>query len=264
MVTNSYYRWDGTIREFGIGTLEANFPIRAAAFSRKVGLPPRLYNDLAAGGYLTWEPPVEGGVFVDGRLEVYDADFLSVYMSTLADPQAWQRQIDRYGINTVLLFHRWENRHPMIRALTRVPEWTLVYHDEVAAVFVRSEGNEPALERAREVFPAWREETLAALRARPSRWQWPIERITALSSYAALLDMIGETDSAVELYRELLAYRLPPRNEGVARIHVGLHLARRGELGPALEHLERAAGLDPSNDAVRGVIRKIRDWQAGQ
>jgi hypothetical protein len=60
VATNAYYWRDGTTREFGLGILDVNFPIRAAAFSREAGLPPRLYNDLTAGGYLTWEPPLRG------------------------------------------------------------------------------------------------------------------------------------------------------------------------------------------------------------
>ena len=38
--------------EFGWGVLEGTFPVRAAAFVREARLPPELYNDVAAGGYL--------------------------------------------------------------------------------------------------------------------------------------------------------------------------------------------------------------------
>ena len=259
VATNAYYWRDGTTREFGLGILDVNFPIRAAAFSRQAGLPPRLYNDLTAGGYLTWEPPVKGGVFIDGRLEVYDAEFFRYYVSAFNNPRLWRQQLDKYGINTVLLFHRWRNRHPMIRALLLDPAWTLVYHDEVAVIFVRNRGNEASIDRARALYPAWREKISEALDSPTSPWQRPVGRVKALSSYASLLFLIGETGSAIELEQRLLDFPLPAAQEVRARIIIGSYLAGRGELRQALAHLEQAARLDPSNRPLRKMIRSIRN-----
>jgi hypothetical protein len=256
--TNTYYWKDGTTREFGFGILEVNFPIRAAAFSREVGLQPRLYNDLTAGGYLTWDAAVKGGVFIDGRLEVYDAEFFTYYMSAFTNAQVWREQLDRYDVNTVLLFHRWGNRHPMIRFLALDPAWTLVYHDDVAVIFVRTRGNEEAIEKAREIYPAWQERISAALRSPTTPWQRPVGRVVALSSYASLLSLIGETEASIELLERLLGFHLPPEQEGRVRVILGSHLGNRGELKRALRHLERAAALDPANRPLQEVIQDIK------
>ena len=260
VATNTYYRWDGTVREFGLGTFGTNFPARAAAFAREVGLPPRLYNDMTAGGYLAWDAAVEEGVFIDGRLEVYDTEFFSAYMSAFSDPRVWQQQMEGYGINTILLFHRWGNRHPMIRALVAIPEWTLVYHDEVAVIFVRSRGNEAAIAGAREIYPLWHEKVSAALRRPTPRWQWPIERATALHSYAGLLSSIGQVDEAVKFYEALLEFRPRPYQESAARHYLGVYLARQGQRDQALAHLERAAELDPADRNLQEALQKVRDW----
>jgi hypothetical protein len=260
VATNTYYRRDGTVREFGLGTFGTNFPVRAAAFSREVGLPPRLYNDMTAGGYLAWDAAVEGGVFIDGRLEVYDTEFFSAYMAAFSDPRVWQQQMEEYGIHTILLFHRWGNRHPMIRALVAIPEWTLVYHDEVAIIFVRSRGNEAVIAKAREIYPLWHDKISAALGRQTPRWQWPIERATALHSYAALLSSIGQVDGAVKFYKALLGFRPPPHQESAARHYVGVYLARKGERDQALAHLERAAELDPANRNLQEALQKVRVW----
>jgi hypothetical protein len=261
--TNTYYWRDGTLREFGLGTLEVNFPIRAAAFAREAGLPPRLYNDLTAGGYLTWDAPVEGGVFIDGRLEVYDTEFYTRYVSAFTDPGLWRRQLERYRVGTVLLFHRWQNRHGMIRSLVPDPEWTLVFHDEVAVVFVRNRGNEETIRKARELYPAWRERIFADLAAPTNPCQRPLGRVQALTSYAELLHLIGETEAAIELQERLLGFPLRPEEEGRIRIVIGFHLGSKGDLKGALGHLERAAELDPSNRPLKETIQGIRNAEPG-
>ncbi len=259
VATNTYYWRDGTTREFGLGILEVNFPIRAAAFSREAGLQPRLYNDLTAGGYLTWDAAVEGGVFIDGRLEVYDTEFFTQYRSAFSNARALRQQLDTYEINTVLLFHRWSNRHGMIRFLMLDPAWTLVYHDEVAVIFVQTRGNRDRIAKARELYPAWQEKTSAALHTPTTRWQRPVGRVKALNSYAALLHLIGETDAAIEIQERLLGFRLPPEQESRVRIHIGSYLGNKGELEQALGHFERAATLDPSNKPLQELIHRIRN-----
>jgi len=112
--------------------------LRAAAFSREAGLQPRPYNDLTTGGYLTWDAAVEGGVFIDGRLEVYDTEFFTQYVSAFSNARSRRQQLETYEIQTVLLFHHWSNRHGMIRLLVHDPGWTLVYLDDVAVIFVRN------------------------------------------------------------------------------------------------------------------------------
>jgi tetratricopeptide (TPR) repeat protein len=221
-----------------------------------------MYNDLTAGGYLTWDPAVEGGVFIDGRLEVYDTAFFSRYLSAFSDPDLWRQQMEAYGINTILLFHRWQNRLPMIRFLARDPGWALVYHDEVAVVCVRTQGNEGAIARAREIFPAWQSQVLAELRTPTSPWQWPVERLVALSNYGSLLFSIGQTGSAAELYEEVLKLRPTAQQENEAHVHIGFYLADKGELKEALEHLEKAAALDPGNQELQKVIRQIQAARA--
>jgi hypothetical protein len=48
----------------------------------------------------------------------------------------------------------------------------------------------------------------------------------------------------------------------VARIHIGLYLARRGDLDAALEHLKRATRLAPPNKTLLETIQKIEAWKA--
>jgi tetratricopeptide (TPR) repeat protein len=257
IVTNQFYRWNTVTHEFSTGTFTSNFPIHAAAFAREAELPPKLYNDMTAGGYLTWEAPVPGGVFIDGRLEVYDTEFFSEYLSALSNPQAWRAQVDRYGVQTAILFHRWSNRYPLIRALASDSSWSLVYHDEVAVVLVRTQGNAQAIERARKLFPVWQERTRTRLAAPVSSWRFPVERVSSLVSYGSLLNLIGAYADANHVYEQALAFDLTTDDEVLVRTRVGIYLAQRGQRAGARVHLERAAKLDPENRRLQQYLAEL-------
>lgn len=259
IVTNNYYRWSDVTHEFGAGTMDASFPIHASEFAGANKLPARAYNDLTAGGYLTWNSGVDGGVFIDGRLEVYDTEFFSAYLQGMNNPRVWLQQVDRFGVNTVVLFHRWGNRHNLIRLLVRDPSWSLVYYDEVGVVYVRTRGNEERIQEAAASFPEWRERTEARLTAPIRAWQRPVEREVALESYAAVLSTIGALDEAIVNFRRLLDLGPRPEREAHIRFRLGLLLARSGDRNQALLELRRAEELDPDDKRVAQAIADLGD-----
>jgi tetratricopeptide (TPR) repeat protein len=257
VASNAYYRWDGTTREFGLGVFEENFPIHAVAFAKEIGAPPKLYNDLTAGGYLTWDAPVDGGVFIDGRLEVYDTAFFAAYSNALNNPRLWEQQADRSGINTVILFHRWLNRHPLIQALIASRRWVLVYYDEVAVILVRAAQHEEVIEKARRLFPEWQRMTQARLAAPVSRWRWPIARASGLDTYATLLLTLGYPQEAVASYQRLIDLGLPPAQEAAARLKIASYFMRIGDTRQARAQLDVAAARDPGNADVQRLLARL-------
>ncbi len=196
IASNGFYKWSYDLYEFGPGTLSMRFPIRAAAFMKEQGLPGRLYNDLGNGGYLTWAEPIPGGVYIDGRLEVYDTDFFRQYMRQIANPRAWQDEMDRQGIQTVLQFHWWGNTRNLINYLVHDSRWALVYYDETSVLLVRREGNEKVIARALAAFEKERVATEQAFLEPVHSWQWPMGRIRALEMYSGILNVIGRSDDA--------------------------------------------------------------------
>ncbi len=196
IASNGFYKWSEDLREFGPGQLDMRFPIRAAAFMKAQGLPGKLYNDLGNGGYLSWAEPIPGGVYIDGRLEVYDSDFFGQYLREVADPPAWQAEMDRQGIQTVLQFHWWGNSRNLIQYLVTDNRWALVYYDETSVLLVRREGNEEVISRSLDAFTAEREAMERAFLEPIKSWQWPMGRAYALDVYSSLLDMIGKSHDA--------------------------------------------------------------------
>jgi tetratricopeptide (TPR) repeat protein len=169
----------------------------------------------------------------------------------------WQQQVVRYGVDTAMVFHRWGNRHGLIRVMMSDPAWTLVYHDPVAVVFVRRAGNERVITRALEKFPDWNARTLERLRAPVPSWRYSTSRLTELETYAQMLPLLGRSDIAIELWSLLLEFSPPQYQELRARTSLGYQLARRGEVGQALLHFNRALEIDPDNEQVKGLISQL-------
>ncbi len=257
IATSTWYARSGQAHEFGAGVFEANFPIHAASFMREQELPGPVFNDLTAGGYLTWADPTGGGVYIDGRLEVYDDEFFSRYMGTLGDFSAWRSDAEKFGIQSVLLFHRWGNRHGLIRLLAKSQEWSLVYYDEVAVIFVRRAGNEETVGAAAAAFAVWDAKTAERLKSPPRAFGWAVERYTALHTYASLLATLGNTPKALEMYERALEVGLPPATEVTTRMRVARYLAYSGQLSQARMHLGRARKLDPANANVADMLRRL-------
>ena len=260
VVSNNWYAVTGESHEFGLGLMEANFQTRAVQFFREQKLPGPTFNDMTAGGYLTWDEPTGKGVYVDGRLEVYDTPFFSAYLGNLANIQAWKKDADARGIQSVMVFHRWGNRHGFIRALSSLPEWRLVYYDEVAAIFVRVAGNADVIAAAREAFTnTWRARTEQKLGGpwRARSWQWGIDRYTAQLAYARVLETIGDAAGALTWFEKAIAMGLPPDFDVETRLRAAQYLASSGQYAQARVHLEKAAEVDPSNPTTRSMLGKL-------
>jgi len=261
VASNAWYARTGETHEFGVGVFEANSPVRAVEFFRAQGLPGPAYNDMTAGGYLTWDDPGGKGVYIDGRLEVYDTAFFSSYIQSLNDGRLWIQEVDRRGINSAILFHRWGNRQSLIRFLLGRRDWGLVYYDEVAAVFVRlSAAGDALTAKARTAFVSeWRPRTDALLSGplatRP--WQWPIERYTAIIAYARLIEVLGDRDLALTLFEKALALPLPVDYEVETLVRASQYRAARSDLAQTRMYLERARRLAPDNPDVLAMIAEL-------
>ncbi len=255
VVTGAFYRWDSQPREFGAGVLEGSFPIRAAAFAREAKLPPKLYNDVAAGGYLAWDDPIGDGVFIDGRLEVYDTRFFSDYVFAMYDHTRWESDADRFGIQTVILFHRWENRRLLAERLFRGGVWSLVYADEVAAVFVRARGNEEALERAAAMTERWNRTTREWLSRPIPKWRYPAGRAAGTRSFARFLATVGDEEGAAETYAKLFELGIPADEEIDLRFRIAKHFSETGRIERARQELRRILEIDPGNAEAQNLLR---------
>jgi hypothetical protein len=255
VMTGAFYKFDNSPQEFGAGVIEGTFPIRAAAFAKAAALPGKLYNDMGSGGYLTWDAPVGGGVFVDGRLEVYDTAFITDYVTGVAVPSRWQADADRYRIQTAIIFHRFENDRVLTGRLFQDPAWSLVYVDEVAAIFVRTQGNADAISRASSLRAEWDQQTSAWLARPAQRWPYPAGRIEGTRAYARVLATIGRGEPAIAAYLKLVELGIPPAEEVERRLMLARYFAARNRTSEAREQAQRVLAIDSKNEEALRLVR---------
>jgi hypothetical protein len=111
------------------------YPVHAVDYLEISGLSERPgYNSYNWGGYLIWR---DIPVFVDGRADVYGDSFLFFYRQAFDAGFNWQEPLDQYDVEYVLM----ERGSPLNSLLDLHPDWSEVYHDDVAQIFVRKEVN---------------------------------------------------------------------------------------------------------------------------
>jgi hypothetical protein len=254
VVTGAFYKFEAAPREFGVGVIEGTFPQRAVAFARAAKLPGMLYNDMSSGGYLTWDDPIGDGVFIDGRLEVYDTPFVTEFVTARSTPARWQADAERYGIQTAIIFHQFVPDSILAEGLAANDAWSLVYVDEVAAIFVRTKDNGAALERAASIRGEWDAKTEAWV-SRPARkWPYPAGRIEGTRSYARFLGTIGQTEAAVNAYSRLVDLNISRDEEVQWRLLIARYYASTSRLPQASEQARRILAIDPSNADAQALL----------
>ncbi len=110
----------------------ASLPVGAVEFIEQTHPPQMLFNSYNWGGYLIWALR-DYPVYVDGRTDLYTDSLLRTYIQVAFAQDGWQAALDEAGIQTVLV----ESGSPLAAVLAGSRDWSLVYQDAVARVFVR-------------------------------------------------------------------------------------------------------------------------------
>ena len=83
------------------------------------------------GDYLIYRLYPTNRVFVDGRGEFYGADFLTRCQQIINAGYNWERELNRFRVDTVLL----QTDAPLVEVLKRSRNWKLVYDDGFVIIF---------------------------------------------------------------------------------------------------------------------------------
>jgi Tfp pilus assembly protein PilF len=140
LVTNRHYFGGTETATFGAG-LSWWFPERAFSYVEQHQIPGQLFNNYNLGGFLLWRLGARYQDYVDGRAIPFGPAIFEKQdrlMSVNPDSPEWQREIERYGINMVVLsLARYDGAPGSLPAFCHSENWIPVYLDEISAVFVR-------------------------------------------------------------------------------------------------------------------------------
>jgi tetratricopeptide (TPR) repeat protein len=141
MTRHGYFDFDTYTRksEFG-GVSKRNFPYHAADFLVRNKIQGNFFNDFNSGAYLIGRTSPDIKTFIDGRTEVYGAQFYETYDAIFkGDTNAFEEAVNRYNLTGVFLGAVYVPvPRDFISYLARHPQWSLVYFDYDAVIFLRN------------------------------------------------------------------------------------------------------------------------------
>jgi hypothetical protein len=89
-----------------------------------------IFNDYNWGGYLIWRLP-EYPVFVDGRTDLYDDEFLTDYLKIDMAHESWNDKLTEHNIQLAII----SVDSPLANAMQEAENWQEIYQDELSFIF---------------------------------------------------------------------------------------------------------------------------------
>ena len=136
------YPWARLEPPPGIAFDQQRMPVWACEFIARTGIRGRALNHFYLGGYLLWrfEGKPDLLPFMDIHPEDTAPDVRLDYLRALISPIAFDRFDLRWRFDWALLSRRYSDRPGILDILDHDPSWALVFVDDVAAVYVRRDG----------------------------------------------------------------------------------------------------------------------------
>jgi hypothetical protein len=119
----------------GRSLLAHQTPVGVADFIQKRGLTGRMFHPQVFGDYLMWRLWPQQRTFVDGRVHLFDLDFLNQYEKAAEDPMSTDL-LERWDIQYLLIQKQPEQANRQaIKSIEDSGVWIRMYEDDVSALF---------------------------------------------------------------------------------------------------------------------------------
>lgn len=219
---DSYYVRQRSLKRFGLGKSRIAFPDAAMDFLDSSRIKGRVFCNYDVGSYFAGRFQPRRPVFIDGRNLVYGEAFFQTYLNAMGDVAAFDALAEKYGISAALLTHSSRDAKALLPSLWKSGNWTPVYADARAVIFLRNRSGVPA--------PPRLDLSDCNLKMTPIGDSFPIEELRA----GELFFTLGLTGCARDRLRRALAHypKLPE-----AHNMLGLIAVREGNTTEALVEL---------------------------
>ena len=109
-------------------------PVDAVSYIQETHPDGPMFNNYNWGGYLLFRLWPDYPVFVDGRTDLYDDDFLRDYLHIYVADEGWEELLDAHEIQLILV----EPGSVLAKIISLTPgDWHESYRDDMAVVFTR-------------------------------------------------------------------------------------------------------------------------------
>ncbi len=259
-MTDAYPIRFGLAERFGFGIPSSRTPFQALDFVRREGLPRPVIGKLGEGGAFLFE----GGrrsTFIDGRLEVYSAEFIRRYRRMMGSREIWDEVTNALGVRTAVLKHPQTDVTGQI--LDRHPDWEPVYLDPRFVVFLKVEAETRELARRLAIDWATVEPEAPAVPARLGAHDW-------LESWPRRPDPLpardlgrfflarGELERSRQFFSEALAAAPGERQTRVVLALLARALGRDDEAAALLTGRAVALAQSPSMLALQAQLYEVQ------
>ena len=232
-------------------------PVEGVEFALTEGIQGRMLNEFGKGAYILWRAYPKYRVFIDGRLSVYGSEINQDWQAITWMRPNWERLLEKYRIDFIL----GDNRlHP---AYYHLPDWRLVYWDDVSRILVKpTPGRARLIERYEcaltcpDTFSALRLDRHGDLDKAMVQLEAKVRDdpgcLAARKQLASCYTIEGRyADAARQLQA---AFDEEPNDAGVCR-DLGLCLYQSGREREALPYLRRANWLMPRCGETEAALR---------
>jgi hypothetical protein len=124
------------------------FPVAAVEFLKREAITGNLFNHDEFGDYMIFAAWPQYRVFIDGRSDMYGADRVTEYLAVADGGPNWESIIRKYNISVVFF----APGAPISAILRARNDWSIIYSDNVASIFVRRDfQHQPLIRRYRNI-----------------------------------------------------------------------------------------------------------------
>lgn len=135
--------WNIKKENFGFGLKRNN--LSSLEFFKKNNISGPIFNNYDIGSYLIYGLYPNQKVFVDNRPEAYPSDFFAkTFIPMQESSEVWKKVDAKYNFNSIFFYkHDLTNfGRQFLISRTKDPEWSLVYSDNFALIFIKKNKNE--------------------------------------------------------------------------------------------------------------------------
>lgn len=191
--------------QYGVGMTKHKFSFAAADFLKENPIPGRMFNFFDIGGFLDWQLYPRACTFIDGR--TYNSAVFRDHQIVTGAAPGWKKVLDKYRV-TYIVTKAVDSSGmilPLIPALAKDRQWSLVFADGLFLIFVRdTPGNLPYIARhgiSKGILPR------AIITESYHYLYLGVSPVVVYSNMANMYLTLGERQKAIEALRTVLKHR---------------------------------------------------------